>query len=75
MTLGNMRENGVRSLAVYCLLCHHDAVLAVDTWPDHTTVPSFGPRVCIQCGMIGAGARPNWAERADRPTLTGKQWR
>jgi len=27
MTLGNMRENGVRSLAVYCLRCHHQAVL------------------------------------------------
>jgi hypothetical protein len=30
MTLGNMRENGVRSLSVYCWSCHHDAVLAVD---------------------------------------------
>jgi hypothetical protein len=70
MTLGNMRENGVRSLAVYCLLCHHPA--GVDQWPDHVTVPSFGPRtVCTSCGMIGADARPNWAERAERPTLTG----
>jgi hypothetical protein len=76
MTLGNMRENGVRSLAVYCLLCHHRAVLGVDKWPDHVTVPSFGPRmVCTQCGMIGADARPNWAERAERPSLTGWQWR
>jgi hypothetical protein len=30
MTLGNMRENGMRSLAVYCWACHHQAVLAVD---------------------------------------------
>jgi hypothetical protein len=48
MTLGNMRANGVRSLAVYCWACHHQAVLAVDKWPDHVPVPAFGPRmVCI----------------------------
>jgi hypothetical protein len=29
MTLGNMRANGVRSLAVYCWACHHKAVLGV----------------------------------------------
>jgi hypothetical protein len=76
MTLGNMRHNGVRSLKVYCWGCHHDAVLAVDKWPDHVTVPSFGPRmVCTNCGMIGADARPNWAERSERPSLTGVQWR
>jgi hypothetical protein len=34
MTLGNMREQGVRSLAVSCWLCHHGAVLTVDRWPD-----------------------------------------
>jgi hypothetical protein len=42
MTLGNMRANGVRSLAVSCMLCRHQAVLSVDPWPDHVTVPSFG---------------------------------
>jgi hypothetical protein len=64
MTLGNMRENGVRALSVYCWGCHHDAVLAVDKWSDDVTVPSFGPR-----------ARPNWSERPVRPSLTGWQWR
>ena len=34
MTLGNMRELGVRSLAVTCELCHHEAVLPADDWPD-----------------------------------------
>jgi hypothetical protein len=27
MTLGNMRENGVRRLNVSCWICHHAAVL------------------------------------------------
>jgi hypothetical protein len=34
MTLGNMRANGVPSLAVRCMLCHHQAVLSVDAWAD-----------------------------------------
>jgi hypothetical protein len=33
MTLGNMRANGVRSLAVLCWRCHHKAVLSADPWP------------------------------------------
>jgi hypothetical protein len=46
MTLGNMRENRVRSLWVRCgaLGCHHDAVIDVTAFPDDATVPSFGPR-------------------------------
>jgi hypothetical protein len=55
MTLGNMRANGVRSLAVSCTICHHQAALSVDPWSDDVTVSSFGPRmVCTACGIIGA---------------------
>jgi len=76
MTLGNMRTNDARSLAVSCLLPHHQAVLAVDAWPDCVAVPFFGPRmVCTSCGIIGADARPNWSERPVRPSLSGVQWR
>jgi hypothetical protein len=64
MTLGNMRANGVRSLAVSRHLCHHQAVLSADPWPDDVPVPTFGPRmVCDRCGIIGADARPNWREQ------------
>jgi hypothetical protein len=76
MTLGNMRELDVRSLAVYCRRCHHQAVLSADRWPDHVAVSSFGPRMaCTRCGIIDADARPNWQEQPPRETLTGVQWR
>jgi hypothetical protein len=75
MTLANMREQGVRSLSVSCWLCHHDAVLSVDAWPDSVPVPFFGPRmVCTGCGIVSADARPNWKDRAERASLTGTQW-
>jgi hypothetical protein len=38
MTLGNMRELGVRSLIVTCLQCHQGAVLDVAPWPDDVVV-------------------------------------
>jgi hypothetical protein len=76
MTLGNMRELGVRSLAVYCWQCHHQTVLSADRWPDEVAVPTFGRRmVCTRCGIVGADARPSWKEQPPRETLTGVQWR
>jgi hypothetical protein len=62
MSLGNMRENGVRSLAVSCWQCHHQAILNVETWPDHVPGPSM---VCTRCGIVGADARPNWRGKAE----------
>jgi hypothetical protein len=64
MTLQNMRENGVRSLAVQCHQCLHEVIMNVDHLPGGLTVPSFGPKmVCTKCGTIGADVRPNWRER------------
>jgi hypothetical protein len=49
MTLQNMRENGVRSLAVQCHQCRHEVVMNVDHLPADLTVPSFGPKmVCTE---------------------------
>ena len=67
MTLRNMCENGVHSLAITCgaVWCHHQAVLDVSGIADDVVVPSFGARmVCTACGALGADARPNWNERA-----------
>jgi hypothetical protein len=61
MTLRNMREHGVHSLAIRCGApwCNHETILDVSAFADGLTVPSFGPRmVCTICGAIGADARP-----------------
>jgi hypothetical protein len=69
-------ELGVRSLDVSYWLCHHQAVLSADRWPDDVAVPTSEPRmVCTGCGIIGADARPRWREQPPRETLTGIQWR
>jgi hypothetical protein len=66
MTLGNMRQNGVRGLFITCLHCGYHTEVNVDAHPDHVTVPSFGPRMrCSKCGKLGATAIPNWIERRD----------
>ena len=73
MTLGNMRANGVRTLAVWCggRCCNHHRVIDVDGYSDDVPVPSFGPRmVCTICGAIGADAGPNWNERHRQAPIT-----
>ena len=55
MTLGNMRANGVRTLAVWCggRGCNHQAVLGVSRYADEVPVPAFGPRmVCTVRGIF-----------------------
>ena len=67
MTLGSMRENGVRSLAIACgaVRCNHQAVLDADAFADDITVPSFGPRGLhgvrryrCGCAATGTNVRP-----------------
>jgi hypothetical protein len=65
MDLANMRQNGVRSLAVQCPLCRHEVIMNVDHLPGDVTVPSLGRKmVCTKCGTVGAKVRPNWLEKA-----------
>ena len=47
MTLGNMRRNGIRTLAICCgaVNCHRQAVLDVEHYPDDAPVPSFRARM------------------------------
>jgi hypothetical protein len=52
MTLGNMHENRVRSLAASFWICHHQAVLSADSWPDDVP-PAYRGRI----GKSGPRAR------------------
>ena len=65
MTLGNMRQLGVRSLKVSH--SRRAAVLDVSPWPDDVVVPWFGPRTLR--GLIGADARLNWKAQSLGPRL------
>jgi hypothetical protein len=57
----------VRSLWAVCPLCHHEAVVNVDSFGPDVAVPTFGSRmVCTGCGIIGADVRPNWREPGAR---------
>jgi hypothetical protein len=79
LTLGNMRELGVRNLIASCLndACRQVALIDVSAYPAETEVPSFRPRVvCAKCGRGNKiDVRPNWKEQSTQPSLTGKVWR
>ena len=57
MTFGNMRTNGVRSLAITCgaQWCHHCGVLDESAYSDDVPVPAFGPRMVWSLGKERRG--------------------
>jgi hypothetical protein len=65
MTLGNMRANGVHSLAVSCHLCHHEAIINAAHWPDDCRCRRLGRGWCAPAagssaptrGQIGSNSR------------------
>jgi hypothetical protein len=75
-TAGNMRQQGVRNLDLRCGVCHHEALLNADHMADDVEIHSIDERlVCSRCGSVGqTDVRPNWLERAERPSLTGDQY-
>ncbi|WP_426616341.1 hypothetical protein [Bradyrhizobium sp. McL0616] len=60
ITLGEMRESGVRDLLVFCqdYRCSRNVKLSavyVDRWPDKIRLPDLEPRfICQVCGKRGA---------------------
>jgi hypothetical protein len=67
ITLGEMRQSGVRGLLVYCAdyKCSHSLQLEaadVDQWTDDLRISDLEPRfVCKRCSNRGADVRPNFA--------------
>ena len=62
-TLGNMRAC-VRSIAVSCWQCHHEAALSADRWPWRG--PTFGPRK-TDLTATASGRDANLAATAQPP--------
>jgi hypothetical protein len=62
MTLGNMRQNGVRAVIATCQACGHKADVNVDVLPETIVVPEVGRALrCGQCGGKRIGdTRPAW---------------
>ncbi len=65
MTLRNMREHGVRSVAAECqeIVCGHEGLVTVDHLPGDFPVPDVALRLrCSACGSRKVKTIPNWNE-------------
>ena len=65
MSLGNMREHGVRSVAAHCqkASCGHSASINVDALPNDFPVPDVSLRLrCSRCGSRKVKTQPDWNE-------------
>jgi hypothetical protein len=65
MSLGNMREHGVRSVLAICqeASCGHSASINVDSLPDGFLVPDVALRLrCSACGTRNVKTQPEWRE-------------
>jgi hypothetical protein len=67
ITLGEMRQSGVRGLLVYrsdhrCSHLRRLSAAEVGTWSDSVRLSDLEPRfVCRRCGTRGADIRPDFA--------------
>ena len=69
MTLGNMRDNGVRAVIAQCLDCRHKADVVVDQLDAALYVPDVGRRMrCSACSGKRIETRPAW-HTASRPGM------
>jgi hypothetical protein len=61
MSLGNIRENGVRAVTATCETCNRSADVNVDALPATAYVPHVGRRLrCSQCNGKQINTRPAW---------------
>jgi hypothetical protein len=70
MTVGNMRELGVKQLIASCLndACRHTALIEVWSYPAETEIPYFKSRVvCAKCGARGRTSTYGQTRRATKP--------
>jgi hypothetical protein len=79
MTLGNMRELGVRRLVAYSLnpSCRHGGLIDVSKYSDDTEMLWFTKKSGVREMLRPRrhiDVRPNWKEQPPRESLTGKRW-
>ena len=63
ITLGEMRQSGVRGLLIYCAdyKCGHWIKINADQWPDDVRLSDLEDKfVCTVCGKRGADVRPDF---------------
>jgi len=73
MTLGNMREHGVRAVEATCDDCKHEAVVNVEALPNDFYVPDVALKLrCSACGSKKVAVRPDWS-RPDHFGLWSRQ--
>jgi hypothetical protein len=71
ITLGEVREMGIRGLLVYCsgYKCSHNVEISADQWPDHVRLSDLEPLfTCQVCGLKGAEIRAdfNWEREQNK---------
>ena len=75
ISLGEMRQMGVRGLLVYCsdYRCSHSTAIRGDRWPDDVRLSNLEPLfVCQACGTKGADLRPDFGwEKQAKPAAAG----
>ena len=70
ITLGEMRESGLRRVLVYCAdyRCSHSVAISADDWSDDVRLSDLEARfACSACGKRGADVRPNFNWEAKGP--------
>ena len=78
ITLGEMRQSGVRGLLIYCsdYRCSHSTAISGDRWPDDVRLSDIEPPfTCKTCGKRGADVRPDFDWNRQQPVAAmGYHW-
>jgi hypothetical protein len=78
MTLGNLRQLGVRGLIVGCLnpQCRQEATMSVDDYADEIEVPSFAARMVCRSAAPSAWMCARTGRKCHRLTgMNYARWR
>jgi hypothetical protein len=77
ITLGEMRQMGVRGALIYCAdyHCSHSVALSADRWPDEARPSDIEPRFVCAATAASAGQRFGRAFNWNRSTVPAMRYR